>query len=149
MQINDIAHLAAKGGAQKSENGFPVAGPNGSIQHEEVKEAKSTEPLRSISLQNPTYNKKEMKETALDRFTEDEASGLSAADIKEQMVLNAENMTPGEQGNLQKDGYNPMEMDKDDYVTIADKIRVSLAKGGMDISVTGGLSEGKLETLGE
>lgn len=118
--------------------------PMGNTQSEE--EVKGNTPLRSISLKNPFYEKNDIEQNnAAKDFEDAKNSGLNAKEIKNKMVLNSEHMTHGEYSTLEEDGYHPMDMDEKEFVTIADKIRVQLAKGGMDVSVTGGLSEAAVE----
>ena len=136
MQINELKNLT-------------LAGANHQINHEITQtgnlvseETKTNAPLRSISLKDPFYEKNDLKQNnAAEDFSEADASGLSAKELKDRMVLNSENMTRDEHDSLKEEGYDPMNMEEKDFVTIADKIRVQLAKGGMDVSVTGGLSQ--------
>ncbi|MCF0129570.1 MAG: hypothetical protein HUJ70_13395 [Pseudobutyrivibrio sp.] len=46
-----------------------------------------------------------------------------------------------------KDGHSPLDMDVHTVVTVVDKIKMSLAKAGKDISAMGGLSEEELAAM--
>lgn len=144
MQINELKNLMLAGANNQINQQISQ---NGKLQSDES--VRGSEPLRSISLKNPFYDKNELNQnTVAGKFEEAAQSGLDAKELKEQMVLNAEHMTTSEYDALKEKGYDPMDMDARDYVTIADKIRVQLAKGGMDISLTGGLSKEAAEVIG-
>ena len=144
MQINELKNMMLAGANNQINQQISQSG---NIQSDE--ETKGVAPLRSISLKNPFYNKNEVhSQTVAEEFEAAEESGLSAKELKDQMVLNSEHMTKEEYGALQDSGYSPMDMDGEEYVTIADKIRVQLAKGGMDISLTGGISDKAIEAMG-
>ena len=144
MQINELKNLMLAGANNQINQQISQSGK---LQSDE--EIKGSAPLRSISLKNPFYDKDELNQkTVAEDFEEASGSGLNVKELKGQMVLNAEHMTNSEHEALKENGYDPMDMDEEDFVTIADKIRVQLAKGGMDISVTGGLSDGASEAIG-
>ena len=146
MQINELKNMMLANAGTPNSINTSVSGATGS---ENIKDHTKTEGLRNISVKNPFYNKDELGEkTSAESLSEIEGAGLSAKEVKEQMVLSSENMTDTEYGKLKEDGHDPMDMDNKDFVTIADKIRVQLAKGGMDVSVTGGVSDKVMEALG-
>ncbi len=144
MQINELKNLSLANANNQINQQISQSGNIGN--DEEVKKGA---PLRSISLKNPFYEKNDLNQSnAAEEFSKAEGSGLSTKELKNQMVLNSENMTSKEHDTLKENGYDPMDMDEKEFVTIADKIRVQLAKGGMDISVTGGLSDAAAEAIG-
>ncbi len=146
MQINELKNMMLANAGTPNSINTSVSGATGS---ENIKDHTKTEGLRNISVKNPFYNKDELGEkTSAESLSEIEGAGLSAKEVKEQMVLSSENMTDTEYGKLKEDGHDPMDMDRKDFVTIADKIRVQLAKGGMDVSITGGVSDKAVEALG-
>ena len=146
MQINELKNMMLANAGTPNSINTSVSGATGS---ENIKDHTKTEGLRNISVKNPFYNKDELGEkTSAESLSEIEGAGLSAKEVKEQMVLSSENMTDTEYGKLKEDGHDPMDMDNKDFVTIADKIRVQLAKGGMDVSITGGVSDKAVEALG-
>ena len=144
MQINELKNLMLAGSNNQINQQIL---PSGKLQSDE--EIKGSAPLRSISLKNPFYEKNDLNQnTAAEDLKAASDSGLSTKELKNHMVLNSEHMTNSEHEALKENGYDPMDMEKEDFVTVADKIRVQLAKGGMDISVTGGLSDGAAEAIG-
>ena len=141
MQINELKNMMLANAGTPNSINTSVSGATGS---ENIKDHTKTEGLRNISVKNPFYNKDELGEkTSAESLSEIEGAGLSAKEVKEQMVLSSENMTDTEYGKLKEDGHDPMDMEKDDFTTIADKIRVQLAKGGMDVSVTNAVNKAK------
>lgn len=147
MQINDIQKMMLANAGKNNQINTSVSGIG---EVGTIKDHNKTDALRDISVKNPFYNKNDLGEkTVAESFSDAEKSGLSAKELKEQMVLSSEHMTEEVYGKAKEDGHEPMDMDREDFVTIADKIRVQLAKGGMDISVTGGLKNGAVEAMGE
>ena len=145
MQINDIQKMMLANVGKNNQINTSVSGAEVGV----IKDHSKTESLRDISVKNPFYNKNDLGEkTVAESFSDAENSGLSAKELKEQMVLSSEHMTEEVYGKAKEDGHDPMDMDRKDFVTIADKIRVSLAKGGMDISTTGGVSDSAIEAMG-
>ena len=146
MQINDIQKMMLAGVGKNNQINTSISGTGTS---ESIKDHTKTDALRDVSVKNPFYNKNDLDEkTVAESFSDAENSGLSAKELKEQMVLSSEHMTEEVYGKAKEDGHDPMDMDRKDFVTIADKIRVSLAKGGMDISTTGGVSDSAIEAMG-
>jgi len=62
-------------------------------------------------------------------------------------VLSKLTTTGKDMGQMMEDGYAPMDMDPKDFVTVADKIKVQLAKAGADISKMGGISENAIQNI--
>ena len=146
MQINEIQNMMLANAGKNNQINTSISGTGAS---ESIKDHTKTDALRDISVKNPFYNKNELGEkTVSDALSEVQGSGLSAKELKEQMVLSSEHMTDEVYGKLSDDGHDPMDMEGKDFVTIADKIRVQLAKGGMDISMTGGVSDKAVEAMG-
>ena len=48
---------------------------------------------------------------------------------------------------MKDDGYDPLSMEHETYVTVADQIRAQLAIAGADVSMMGGVSEAALESV--
>ncbi len=146
MQINDIQKMMLANAGKNNQINTSVSGIG---EVGTIKDYTKTDTLRDISVKNPFYNKNDLGEkTVAESFSDAEKSGLSAKELKEQMVLSSEHMTEEVYGKAKEDGHDPMDMDNKDFVTIADKIRVQLAKGGMDVSITGGVSDKAVEALG-
>lgn len=107
--------------------------------------------LRTINVKDPFYAKNEMKDdrekTAKDKLTKMQENGMDGQWQQNQMILAAETMSPEEYENMQKEGFDPKKAKPEEFVTIADKIRLQLAKGGADISMTGDISDAALEEM--
>jgi hypothetical protein len=62
-------------------------------------------------------------------------------------VLSKMTTTGKDMGQMIEDGFAPMDMNPEDFVTVADKIKVQLAKAGADISKMGGISENAIQNI--
>lgn len=116
-----------------------------------VKEAKPSsikEPLRTISMANPTYNKSDLNEkTVVEELEEQLSSGSDASLLHNQMAVYSQTTSPEDYKKMQEDGFDPMDTEAHTIVTVTDKIKIALAKGGADLSELGGISDAKLEAI--
>lgn len=112
-----------------------------------VKKADSME--HAARKEQAGYDKEELKEkSAMKEFQEKMAGQLSAADRREQMSILANTLSPKDYKKLQEDGYLDSDMDSEGIITVVDKIKVQLAKAGVDVSKLGdGLSKEQLEIV--
>ncbi|MFV0465868.1 MAG: DUF6240 domain-containing protein [Lachnospiraceae bacterium] len=102
------------------------------------------ENLRTIQIKDPTYAKSS-EESAFPSEKEDHGT-----DIRLQMETIANTMSTEDYSRLLNDGYQPDDMDCETLVTVVDKIKIALAKGGKDVSDLGtGLSKEELLAAGE
>lgn len=101
---------------------------------------------KNVSLNAPVYNQKDVK-TAAEEMESRLNSGQTGQALKNAMVLAESGMTEQDFSKMKEDGFTPTEMDEEGIVTVADKIRVQLAKGGMDISMMGDVSEAALSEM--
>ncbi|MCR5453068.1 MAG: hypothetical protein K6F00_10605, partial [Lachnospiraceae bacterium] len=109
---------------------------------------KSSDDRLSVSVKDPVYDKGSIKEkTALDKLKDRENNGLDENWQQNQMVLVSETMSEEEYSKMEEDGFDPKKAKPKEFVTIADKIRLQLAKGGADISMTGDISDEALEQM--
>lgn len=109
----------------------------------------ANEPLRDIKIKQPFYHANDIKEeTAAQKIESDLSHGGSAKEMKERMALAAASMTSQDFSKMEEDGLSPMDLEEDKMVTIADKIRLQLAKAGVDVSMIGGISEAAIQDAG-
>jgi len=104
--------------------------------------------LRSISVNNPFYNKNDLKEkTMAEKMEEQLAQGTDASLLHNQMAVYAQTTSGKDYEKMQEEGFSPMHMEAHTIVTVTDRIKVAMAKGGADISRMGGISDAKLEAI--
>ena len=108
------------------------------------------EKLRSISVNNPFYNKNDLKEkTMAEKMEEQLAQGTDASLLHNQMAVYAQTTSDKDYEKMQEEGFSPMHMEAHTIVTVTDRIKVAMAKGGADISRMGGISDAKLEAMSD
>ena len=106
--------------------------------------------LRSISVNNPFYNKNDLKEkTMAEKMEEQLAQGTDASLLHNQMAVYAQTTSGKDYEKMQEEGFSPMHMEAHTIVTVTDRIKVAMAKGGADISRMGGISDAKLACAGK
>ena len=106
--------------------------------------------LRSISVNNPFYNKNDLKEkTMAEKMEEQLAQGTDASLLHNQMAVYAQTTSGKDYEKMQEEGFSPMHMEAHTIVTVTDRIKVAMAKGGADISRMGGISDAKLEAMSD
>lgn len=104
--------------------------------------------LRAIRMNNPFYHKEQLKEQTVGAGLEEQlSSGLSVGERHNQMVVYSQTTSEQDVRKMAEEGYDPMEMDSHTIVTVTDKIKMALAKGGADISAMGGVSDEVVEVL--
>ena len=74
-------------------------------------------------------------------------AGIDEESRKNQLVLAAAGLTDADLDELHATGEDPDDMDSRKLVTVVDRIKLSLARGGADISKMGGLSDDQIETM--
>ena len=102
---------------------------------------KSVEPtdgvLRSISIDQPTYQKNQLTQSTVADHLEDASSfGGDARAMKNQMVLASETMSDEDYQRMSEEGFLPMDQPGHTIVTVSDKIKKQLAIAGADIPET-------------
>ncbi len=133
MQIDDIRSIQAGTMIREDGPGFIVNKKSG-----DPREGAVSNDLRSISIKNPTYQKNDLDSSShlFDQAMRDENSNSSAAELKNRMVLASSDMTDEEYAAMKKDDHSPMDMEEDEYRTIADDIREQMERGGADMAMT-------------
>ncbi len=75
-------------------------------------------------------------ESQLDQIRQ-EAENMEAQLLQDKMQAVSNTVTAADSGKLDEDGYPVNDTEVETIVTVVDKIKVELAKGGMDISIFG------------
>ncbi len=73
--------------------------------------------------------------------------GANDKDRLSGFVMSVMTTTGNDLSAMQNEGYAPMDMDPKEFVSVADKIKVQLAKAGKDISMMGGVSDAALKNI--
>ena len=97
-------------------------------------------------MQSPVYNKKTIK-TAAEAYEKQLQYGAGEKNIQNEMILAAHTMSKQDYKEMVENGFDPADTDSKTFVTIADKIRIQLAKAGKDMSITGGISKAAVEAV--
>ncbi|MCR5641533.1 MAG: DUF6240 domain-containing protein, partial [Lachnospiraceae bacterium] len=113
---------------------------------------KSVEPmdgvLRSISIDQPTYQKNQLTQSTVADHLEDASSfGGDVRAMKNQMVLASETMSDEDYQRMSEEGFSPMDQPGHTIVTVSDKIKKQLAIAGADIEAMGGLSSDEISAM--
>ncbi|MCR5097395.1 MAG: flagellar hook-length control protein FliK [Lachnospiraceae bacterium] len=145
MQIDDIRSIQAGAMMHDHRPDFRVSTDNG-----ETSDRSISPELRSISIKNPTYQKDDLESGGdlFDQAMRDSGSGASAAELKNRMVLASEDMTDEEFALLKDEDHSPMDMEADEYRTLADDIRAQMERGGADMAMTKAAQLGELRESG-
>ena len=77
------------------------------------------------------------------------AQGTDASLLHNQMAVYAQTTSDKDYEKMQEEGFSPMHMEAHTIVTVTDRIKVAMAKGGADISRMGGISDAKLEAMSD
>lgn len=96
--------------------------------------------------QSPVYNKKEIK-TAAEAYEKHVQSGAGLKNTQNEMILAAHTMSKQDYKEMLENGFDPADTDSKTFVTIADKIRIQMAKAGKDMSITGKVSQAAVQAV--
>ncbi len=114
----------------------------------EAGKVNATEVLRSISVDNPFYDKNSVTDSS---FAEQLSQGMSMQmDAKarvDEIAVYAGTTSAEDLQQMSEDGFNAMDTEVDTVVTVVDRVKLALAKGGTDISNMGGLSDEIIEEI--
>ncbi len=141
MQIDQIrgTDILLKEKSKPEQSAFSEINPNN-------KSAEGS--LRTIQMDAPTYNKNTLKEqTVLDKLEKDMERGTDANTLMNQLAVYANTTSVDDLQKMQEEGFDPKNTKVESIVTVVDRIKMALAKGGMDISSMGGLSSDKIEAM--
>ena len=140
---------------EKYTQGFPIdAGTaSKSASAESVFEYKTSESYRiskqdSFFMQNAVYQKPNENdgETVVEQL--DKQVDMSAENRKNQMVVVTNTASPEDLQKMEEEGFSAMDTDSHTIMTVTDKIKVALAKAGVDVSEIGGtITKEQLEAV--
>ena len=142
MQIDDIRSLFAANNQKNHTIDQPKV-----FSTENSENITKSKELRSVSVQDPFYAKNQVQENQTQNLLDQTQSGKSALDMKNEMVLAESNMTDQDYDAIGQKGYSLMDMDTSNFVSVADEIKVELAKGGADVSKMGGVSADAVKAI--
>lgn len=112
------------------------------------KENETVDILRNIKMDSPFYSRKTIGgDTVADRLEKDLQRGAGAEEMTNQLAVYANTTSASDLQKMQEEGFDPMSTDVHTMVTVVDRIKMALAKGGADISSMGGLSDAKIEAM--
>lgn len=146
MQINDIINLDSKGtrdvnsaiGNDFSNSNGPKIITDNSIKYKDFAKFEKEEP-GVVDMSNLTYNHHN-NNSLIDELEKglDYNGNFNAVSAIAQHNFNA----------LEELGFDAKDMDEKEFVDIADKIRIAMAKGGADISMMGDVSDAAIKASG-
>lgn len=114
-----------------------------------IKRVEEDEIQKSFSVANGSYEKPSAVKESEQAFIEEDFGAMDATQRKNQMAVLSNTTSPEEYRKMQEDGYHPEDADSRTIVTVTDKIKMQLAKGGADISIMGDeLTKEQLEAIG-
>ena len=88
------------------------------------------------------YGKKDLAEDALSNAMNTNTAAMSDTAMKNQMVAKATaDLSAGDVQAAGEEGFSYKNMNPEELVTVGDKIRLNLAKAGVDVSKFGGVSD--------
>lgn len=94
------------------------------------------------------YNKQSVgSDSVADKLENDMIHSQTATDLHNKMAVYSQTVSEEDFAKMQQDGFDPMTMEVHDIVTVADKIKIALAKGGHDISKMGGVSDAAIQEM--
>ena len=111
---------------------------------------KADELGKSVRVGQTGYGKDEVSgRSAREEFEEKVSSQMDARDKKNQMAVLSNTMTPEDYQKAQEEGFSIDSSDVKTMVTAIDKIKVQLAKAGVDVSAMGSApTREQLEAIG-
>lgn len=115
---------------------------------EQYKKSEEVSSSGSISMSDATYmrpeHEKEKKNPAQQLVKE---GNLTAEARRNEMAVIANTTTPEDLSKMQEDGFSISDMKGSTIVTVTDKIKVALAKGGGDVSFGSTMSEAEIAEI--
>ena len=112
------------------------------------KSEKTEQPLRSIQMDSPFYNKEALRrDTVAEQLEKDMQRGRDGAELCNQAAVYANTTSAEDLQKMEEEGFDPMNTEVSTIITVVDRIKLALAKGGADISTMGGLSQDKVEAM--
>lgn len=104
---------------------------------------------KSVRMGQTGYGKEELTKGVIEEFEEKMSNQMDATERKNQMAVMANTMSAEDYRQAEEDGFSVGDMASHTVITAMDKIKVQLAKAGVDVSVFGdSLTQEQLESLG-
>lgn len=114
---------------------------------QEASNSKAPEALRAISIDNSNYNK-QGKNDFEEGLKSEIAKQENMGDSLQKTADYVESPLSGETvAQMESDGFSSMDSEASTIVTVVDKIKMALAKGGKDVSSMGGLDNSIIEAM--
>ena len=154
MQVEDLItrtntdHTKSDKAAQliseykKNSTGVSLTGVDSDITDSIVKVEKGDRK----QVQSPVYNRSTIR-TAAEAYQKQMSTGMDERTASSEMILAAHTLSKKDYQEMQENGFDPKDTDSKTFVTIADKIRMALVKGGHDVSITGGISRDAIQAM--
>lgn len=116
----------------------------------EMVKTKADKLEKSVRVGQTGYEKEELTgKSALEELEEKVANQMDAAEHKNQMAVMSNTLSPEDYRKAKEEGFSPEDMTSDTLVTVTDKIKIQLAKAGVDVSTLGdSLTKEQLEAIG-
>ncbi len=132
------------------QNGKPFAEAKVSVSFAKTAAAKADALGSSVRAGQTGYDKEEITgRSALEEFEAKMDSQMDVKDRRNQMAVMSNTMTPEDYKKAQEEGFAAGSTDVETLVTVIDKIKVQLAKAGVDVSNMGGsLTREQMEAIG-
>ncbi len=144
IQIDGAKLLEGTGGKAKQDFSDIGAVSTGVSRSEETEKLTKGERTAEVTYQKP--QKEEQGGTSADVMGQ--AENMDSALMKKKMVVAANTTTPTDCAKMKEEGFSLQQTDAKTIVTVTDKIKMELAKAGVDISYFGDdLSAEQLESL--
>lgn len=146
MNINELYQDNPQNKIELLNSKVPVGTLDKALKSDSKREAWAELPLKANNVNSPFYSENDIKDN-LAKLENNLCKEQSAIDRKNSMVLAASGMTAQDFSNMKDNGFSPEHLDSEEFVTLADKFRIELAKGGADISMMGGIKSTSLEAM--
>ncbi len=135
---------------QAVQNEKPFAKAKATVSFAHTAAAKADALGKSARVGQTGYDREEVSgRSALEEFEEKVGSQMDVRDKRNQMAVLSNTMTPEDYRRAQEEGFSVHDSDVDTLVTAIDKIKVQLAKAGVDVSAMGSApTKEQLEAIG-
>lgn len=138
---NDAAATAPKVPGQEIGNPGAAAGAS-SLFSAYVDTSNTIFTKNGLAARDTVYGKKDLAEDALQNALNTNTAAMSDTAMKNQMVARATaDLSAGDVQAAGQEGFDYRNMNPEELVTVGDKIRLNLAKAGVDVSKFGGVSD--------
>lgn len=113
-----------------------------------VDRPKEEQALPDLQIKDHVYVRPEnQKDTVADKVEQDLSGATDTISIKNKLAVFGATASDEDLSEMEKRGYSMLESDPNTLVTVADQIKMQLAKAGVDVSVMGGLSDEEIGAM--